>query len=414
MKTLIVLKGLVKRDKLEWVKKQGLELFFLDYSSVRNLYSAPELLTPDKNILNFSYSDTVHKRFLEVLSFRMSKGCLIVLDIENLTYAVVETLAEIFGYKVFWVVNKIPNDYLKNIHLYTDPMFPQKSKLEYKKDVLNYNNSVTRINSTDRITSYSQVEHYWENVKQQHNISVLEDYDTILHVSDIHSNYEIYKNIEPELDNVELGIVYGDYIDGPVSGGSRVMLDYVLNDRHSNIVWLEGNHESRLRKYLGARFFEGIGKTTISEILMRGVPSDFIEKTATEFSDLTPEEGLEYIRRMNKKLRLFHIISIPQKKTEYICTHSGFRYLDQLTPKFIGNVVYGSRNMEKIDRTFSEKVGKQTGKWSIHAHCKYPVWQVNKYPYVMNIDPLDDSEVVKMTQTKDSWEVCKLIGIKEQ
>ena len=32
MKTLIILKGLAKSEKLEWVKSQGLENFFLDYS----------------------------------------------------------------------------------------------------------------------------------------------------------------------------------------------------------------------------------------------------------------------------------------------------------------------------------------------------------------------------------------------
>ena len=43
MKTLIILKGLAKSEKLEWVKSQGLENFFLDYSIFKRLYSMPEL-----------------------------------------------------------------------------------------------------------------------------------------------------------------------------------------------------------------------------------------------------------------------------------------------------------------------------------------------------------------------------------
>ena len=268
MKTLIILKGLVKRDKLDWVKNQGLELFFLDYSAIRNLYSAPELLTPNKNILNFSYSDTVYRRFIEILSLRMSKGCLIVLDVENLTSNIIEILAEIYGYKIFWVVNQIPKDYLKEPGKYIDPMFPQKSKLEYKKDVLNYNNSLARISMSDRITTYAQVEKYWDNVKAQYNVSTLEsNFGKIIHVSDIHSNFDLFKSIENQVKSSDLSIIYGDYIDGPCAGGSRSMLDYALRDRSCNIVWLEGNHEARIRKYLGAKFFENIGKSFISDTL---------------------------------------------------------------------------------------------------------------------------------------------------
>ena len=409
MKTLIILKGLVKRDKLDWVKNQGLELFFLDYSAIRNLYSAPELLTPNRNILNFSYSDTVYRRFIEILSLRMSKGCLIVLDVENLTSNIIETLAEVYGYKIFWVVNQIPKDYLKEPGKYNDLMFPQKSKLEYKKDVLNYNNSLARISVYDRITSYAQVEKYWDNIRAQYNTSTLgPNFRMVTHVSDIHSNYDLFKSVEDQVKSSDLSIMYGDYIDGPCAGGSRTMLDYALRDRSYNVVWLEGNHEARIRKYLGAKFFDSIGKSFISDTLRTGLVPDFLDITAQEFSDLTPEEGLDYIRRMNRKLKLFHIISIPSENTEYICTHSGFRYLDQLTPKFIGNVVYGSRNMEKVDRTFSDKVGKVESKWSLHAHCKYPEWQVSKYPKVMNIDPIDDHEIVVMTQTLKGWKVCKI------
>ena len=40
MKTLIVIKGLVKKQKRDWVKKQGLEKFFLDYDEVKD-YTLP-------------------------------------------------------------------------------------------------------------------------------------------------------------------------------------------------------------------------------------------------------------------------------------------------------------------------------------------------------------------------------------
>ena len=89
MKTLIVLKGLVKKQKLEWVKKQGLEQFFLDYDEIRRLYSTPELITRKDSVLNFAFSDTVYRRFIEVFCGRLGKGCLVVVDIENLAGTVI-------------------------------------------------------------------------------------------------------------------------------------------------------------------------------------------------------------------------------------------------------------------------------------------------------------------------------------
>lgn len=404
MKTLIILKGLVKKDKLDWVKNQGLELFFLDYSTIRKLYSAPELLTPNKNILNFSFSDIVYRRFMEILCYRLSKGCMVVIDIESLSYNLVETLATIYGYSIFWVVNEIPKDYIKNVSKYADSQYPIKPKLELKKEIQNYNNSIERLESGNIITSFNQVEEYWTKQAAKNNKKKLHSPYKITHVSDLHSHKAIFDDIN--FSNSDINIIYGDYIDGPIKGGSREMLDYALGCEDPKFIWLEGNHELRLRKYLGSVYFQNIKKPFISEMLLAGIPLDFFETTAKEFEDIKPEEILDYLRRMNEKLKLFYILQ--QEGTNYICTHSGFRYLDQITPKFIGNVVYGTRNIDKVDRTFSEKTSKGGKNWSIHAHCKYPVWETSKYPYVMNIDPLDDKEVVVLKQTQKEWKICKL------
>lgn len=404
MKTLIILKGLVKKRKLDWVKEQGLDLFFIDYNIIRNLYSAPELLTSDKGVLNFSFSDIVYKRFIEIVCFRMSKGCLIVLDIENLSYNTIEGLAVIFGYNVFWVIDEVPKDYLRNAKDYVDSLYPIKSKLELKKDILNYNNSIDRLNPDRVITKYSQVVDFWNKRTVDVNTTYLNTKSTTIHVSDIHSNYNIYKSIN--VDNYSLCIFYGDYIDGPVKGGSRKMLDDVLSDRRSNIVWLEGNHESRLRKYLGAKYMRSIGKDTLADTLLTGIPEEFFTTTALEFSDIKSENILDYLRLLNNKLELFHILKTP--KNTFVCTHSGFRYIDQISPKYIGNVVYGTRNIDKIDKTFSDNRRKKN-LWSIHAHCKYPLaWKVDKYSHVLNIDPIDEYEVVILTLKNTNFNICKI------
>ena len=406
MKTLIILKGLVKEKKLEWVKNQGLELFFLDYAVIRNLYSAPELLTQKSSVLNFAFSDTVYRRFIEILCNRLSKGCLVVLDIENLSHTVIEYLATIFGYKIFWVVQQIPSDFIKNAKDYIDRSYPIKPRRELDKDVLNFKNTLPSIEKSQMITDYDQVTGYWiERVKKENTRAVKPD-AKIIHVSDVHSNINLFEKVELGLD-VDLGICYGDYIDGPVVGGSRKMLDVVLSDTRKNIIWLEGNHELRIRRYLGSIFLRGVGKPNVADILVSGITGAFFDTTAKEFERVTPREAMDYIEAMNKKLKLFYVINMPD--TTYYCTHSGFRFLEQIGPKYIGNVVYGTRNMDKVDHTFSTTIHKKSNIWSIHAHCKYPSeWKVDKYNGVLNIDPPSENEVVVMTQKLNDFSVCVL------
>lgn len=406
MKTLIVLKGLVKKKKLDWVKKQGLELFFLDYAVIRNLYSAPELLTQNSSVLNFAFSDTVYRRFIEVLCNRLSKGCLVVLDIENLSHTIIESLATIFGYRIFWVVQQIPKDFIENANTYMDSNYPPKPKKELEKDIANFNNVISRIEKSKIITKYSQVVKFWEKKTEKENVGAVKPDAKIIHVSDVHSNINLFEKVDLNED-VDLGICYGDYIDGPIAGGSRKMLDLVLSDTRDNMIWLEGNHELRIRRYLGAIYLRGQGKPNVADILISGITSGFFSTTAPEFDDLGPREAMNYIEAMNRKLKLFYVIDMPDEI--YYCTHSGFRYLEQLGPKYIGNVVYGSRNMDRIDKTFSTTIHKENNVWSIHAHCKYPAgWNVSKYKGVLNIDPASENEVVVLTQKLRGFSVCVL------
>ena len=93
MKSLIILKGLAKTKKLKWVEKEGLQNFFLDIDTIKKLYSVPELVTPFKDILSKSFGDTVYSEFRKLLTIRLSKGNLIVIDPEDENLVSLEKLA---------------------------------------------------------------------------------------------------------------------------------------------------------------------------------------------------------------------------------------------------------------------------------------------------------------------------------
>ena len=405
MKSLIILKGVAKTEKLRWVEKEGLENFFLDINTLRRLYSSPELLVPFKEILNKSYGDTVYSEFLRVLITKLSKGCLIVLDPENECLKVFESLAFIFGYTVFYVYQNMPKDYMTNSKHYNLPYFPAKRKDELKREMVDHLDF--NVGGKLIIKRYKEVEQYWEKKCKGENYYKLKTNKKVLHVSDIHSNYSLYKLLPP-FKNYDFTIFHGDYIDGPEEGGSRAMIDEVFRlGNRRNLVWLEGNHELRLRKQLGLIMLNVGGRNReVRELLYKSIPADYFKTTYKEFFDLTPEQAKEYIEKLNKTLKLFVIIECG--KLKYICTHSGLKYIEQISPKFIGNVIYGNRDMNKVDKEFSSHTQK-SGYWSVHAHCKYySEWNTHKYRNVVNLDPQTNGEVIYAEQEKNQWKTIQL------
>jgi hypothetical protein len=135
---------------------------------------------------------------------------------------------------------------MKNQKAYGLPYYMAKRKDELKREV------VEHLDFTEEgkhvIKKYREVEQYWERKAKKENW-INGQGKKILHVSDIHSNFTLFKLL-PNFKDYGLTIFHGDYIDGPEEGGSRAMIDEVIRrGARSGIVWLEGNHELRLRKH---------------------------------------------------------------------------------------------------------------------------------------------------------------------
>lgn len=405
MKTLIILKGIAKTEKRKWVDHEGLMDFFIDIDVIRRLYCSPELVTPFKGVLTKSFGDTVYSEFLLVMVTRMSKGCMVVVDPENESLKVLENLAIIFGYTVFYKIFPVPKDYLRNPRKYNLPFYSQKRRDDLESEVVGFINM--QFPGRITINTYGEVEEYWEHFCRTHNyIKLGKKSHPVLHISDIHSNYSLYQQL-PNPRSYECRIFHGDYIDGPEMGGSRKMMDEVLGKTKGRVFWLEGNHELRLRKHLGAIMLSaGRGNRKLQEILSNSLPDEYTETTAKEFEDLDPIQAREYLTRMNSVLRVFAIVETP--KLRYICTHSGFKYIEQISPKYIGNVIYGNRDINRYDRDFSSHT-KKTKYWSVHAHCKYHGdWDPRLFSNVVNLDPPSNEEIVFAEQQNNQWNICRI------
>lgn len=399
MKSLIILKGLDPEAKKDWIKNENLDNYFLDINVLRQLYSTPDLQYPGKEILEKSYIEVARKTYLEILITRLSKGCLVVVDTDNIVSdSTLETLALIFGYTVFYTVWDIPQDYLSKPKKYIPTCYIPPKRNELEKNV----NGFLKLQLDDKnlITSFSDVLDYWKKNEPRYKIKST---DTILHISDIHSNWTLYKNAVPKFKKFKYVIFHGDYIDGPEFGGSRKMMDLAKKGIGKNTIWLEGNHELRLRKYLGTL----IVKQGIKEILEKTIPADFINTTQQEFLDLNIDTARNYLQAMNKNLKMYAILEEPD--CTYVCTHSGLTYYSQLDPRFIGNVIYGSKDIQRVDKLFCEYTKNYKPEIiSVHAHCKYNNWNPHLYERVINIDPRDENSMVLAVKNNKEWDIWEI------
>lgn len=405
MKSLIVLKGLVKYKKINWVTEQGLDNFLLDIDTLKRLYYKPEYL-PNGESLVRSHDNLIYEQFIRIICHRLNSGCLVVIDLNSESSEFLESLAIIYGYTLFYKVFETPKDFVRNNKNYQTPLFQELEKSKLKEKVSEFSKWQRQKINITTINTYQDIEKYW-NVKNKTYTRNLPSKSTILHISDLHSNWELYKQIK-FTKKPELTIFHGDYIDGPEKGGSRKLLDLVISNKSKKIIYLEGNHELRLRKYLGAIWLWN-SKKTVAKILYENLPEDFLNRTAPDFKDLSldPSAAREYLIQMNNHLQEFIVINWGQQ-TLY-CTHSGFKYVDQICPKYVGNVIYGLRNIDKVDSYFSKKYRKK-GLWSIHAHCQYPmVWDPFKYENVINLDPEDENKIdYIINEYNKSQNICVL------
>lgn len=404
MKTLIILKGLAKNEKIEWVKSQGLENFFLDYTVFKRMYSMPEL-DKDKvtDILGRTNINIIYRSWLEAINNKLESGCLVVIDYDLEKTKLLEDMATIYGYTCFYKIFNIPYDYSSNPEKYSIPGFKKKVKEDLEKEVVTFLN--LQLGYTKKINTYGDVLEYWKK-RPEYYLEIPENNPTYF-ISDLHSNYTLYKQLPLPVGAIKIHL--GDYIDGPEVGGSKKLIEEIFKNSSYYNIFLEGNHERRLRKFLFWRWAASNNsssmKNILADILYKSLPVDFLNTTAEEFKYLTPQEAWNWLKRLNDCLRTH--ITIKKDNEFFICTHAGIKYLEQLSPKFIGNVIYGNRDMDQYDKLFSKTIWKSMGRWSVHAHCKYPDGvDFLKYDGVVNLDPSSEREIVYMENNTKNLKPC--------
>lgn len=375
MKCLIILRGLIEREKRDWVRSEGLDCFYISLNHLRTLFSRPERVG-SRIVLTKSRDDNAYKSFLEVLISRMSSGNLVVVDMCGEPTGMVEDLAVIFGYTVFNKCFQIPFDFEKKYRSYLGCKFMFPTRDHVKKMI-----------ERERAQTYGNQIGSAKEICTKHTPTVVDPNSKVLVFGDVHSNYSKVKEVLDQ-NKPDLTVFLGDYIDGTEEGGSRKMIDYIIS-APENTIFLSGNHELRLQKWLGVCWMRLKGRKLTASILEETLPSDFMNTTMKEFSDLTGNDYETLLRNLARILKPYYVFQKGDKK--FVCSHVGMESLDKINNFFIGDLTYTNDNPDKLDDRFSRLyAGKEV--YSVHGHCKYPSGsEFTKYPRTINLDSENDS-----------------------
>ncbi len=402
MKTLIILRGIdtCSPERKKWIEKEGIEKYIVSIDSIKKMYGAiedTEKLGP--RITRLDNREICYK-FLETVDNKMRKGCLVIVDAENLKnkdLKKLEAFADIYNYKIFQKIFPISHkDILEWRNRLSNPMNDYPYLPETSEELLNKIQNYFNIFMNSPRSGYPEIEEmkdlekYYEEEekKRDYKITIPEDYK-ITHIGDIHGAYELIEDIGI-YNEKEILVFHGDYIDR--GEGSRKVLEKVLKlkKNYPNRVFLiEGNHELHLRRYCGLFKYPKLGE----EGFFKNLCTDFSRTTQLEYKMETSEKMIEVLRDLNTYLQEYLIIK--RGSQTYICTHGGLRNISQLWYYLVGNLTYGNRDIENYDKSFSSKVYKKNYKniFSIHGHCKYPKYCIHKYPGVVNLDADTDNMV---------------------
>lgn len=397
--------GLVEKQKSDWVDSEDLRRFYINYNIFKIFYSNPSISKSIQVLkLTRSQEKEAQEAFLRVLSIRMESGCLVVIDKGNIKTGLITTMAKVYGYSVFYKVFPIPQDYIVKPDKYSSSLFEKKKREDLQEEVNKFLN--IQLNGCNLIDSYIQVEDYYKTDPSGRTtyLGLTLDSSDVYVFSDIHGNYSLLEKALNMVGKDSLKIFLGDYIDGEEPGGSRKVIDFINNISmyDSNYLFLEGDHEIKLMKYLYCISKKNSKSDPLRKIFIESLPEEWLQTTAKEFDDLEERKAGELLNGLRRKL--FSSLKVTYKNCIYYITHAGLYNLNQLSPKFIGSVIYeSSDDMIDIDRSFSKTMHKNYGMWSIHGHCKYRDYQdlpskedgISRFAGVINLDPQTEKGIDK-------------------
>lgn len=398
MRNLIILRGIPASGKSSWVKNNELEQFTVSSDALRLLYAGVEYDLEGHQRISQKADKKVWNELYSIVENRMKDGQLTVVDATHISEKSIseyKKLSKKYNYRITIVKFNISlEEALKrNSEREEYKQVPEKVIEDmYERSKQKWNGNYEIIDVEDSVNIKNRLFTSGEDLTK---------YKKVVVFGDIHASFsplkEYFDNNPYSKDNFY--IFLGDYVDRNYQCNEVVSFLYDLM-QNENVILLQGNHESHVKK------------------ILRG---ESIEDTNNEFMktwSLLSEENKEKLKAIGRKVRQIFVFkqeTIPVPPTIYICTHGGIskpQFNAEIPTRQLIKGVGNYSDMQVCDENFTKlSLEEQHAEiYSIHGHRNIENVDIQNTKRTFNLcDNVEHGGYLRILEiTKDGFNPIKI------
>lgn len=248
MRTLFILRGAPASGKSTWIKENNLEPYTISTDTLRLMYQSPITNNDGTRAISQNHDKEVWDMVMELLERRMQNGEFIVIDATHYKSTLINRYKDLvskYRYRVYVIdFSNISEEELKErnskrgFRTVPDEVI-EKMVVALKDD--------SEVKKAYKIITPEEAKNMVEQSLEPFDAN---EYEKVVVFGDIHGCYEPLKEyFEKNPFNENYNYIFcGDYLDRGIQ--NKEVLEFLINIRDKkNCVFLEGNHETWLRKY---------------------------------------------------------------------------------------------------------------------------------------------------------------------
>lgn len=306
MRLLFVLRGLPGSGKSTFIEKNEFKPYTVEPDSIRMLIGGLSLNTQGILTIPQENDSCVWKYVNEILENRLQKGILTFLDATSIS---LKTLRKYKGMCEKYNTRMVIVDFT-NVSV-EECIKRNKNRPLYKfvpDDIIyRMNDELKKVPENElkkfEIISPENIQQYFEKYCKQLCVNTIE-YNKVIVFGDVHGCYSVLDTVMKKYDYSDdnLYVFSGDMLDRGIQ--NKEVLQFCLdNCEKKNFIFVEGNHDSHLKKWVKDKSY-----------MVNG-----FDKTLSELTD----EQKHKLSKFTRKLRQCVIIVDNKNNQSYLVTHGG-------------------------------------------------------------------------------------------
>ena len=248
MRNLFILRGAPASGKSTWITENNLESYTLSADGIRLMYQSP-ITTPEGELsISQNHDKEVWALLLDLLEKRMRNGVLVIVDATHYKSSLISRYKDLvskYRYRVYVV------DFT---NITEEELLRRNANRGFRKvpdEVIS--------KMVVALADSGEVKKAYKIISPDEAIKMIEEplkpfdaneFEKVVVIGDIHGCYEPLKkyfDMFPFSENINY-IFTGDYLDRGLQ--NKEVLEFLIGLKdYKNVVFLEGNHDSRLRVY---------------------------------------------------------------------------------------------------------------------------------------------------------------------